>query len=170
MGIIRPIFASFHTTQYDLNGFRVITHPFLYRGFHTTQYDLNVLCMTYMTQAIYSFHTTQYDLNFRFIFCFCYASMFPYYIVRFKLVFFIAPVIAPIKFPYYIVRFKLCSSSGSGNAHNPFPYYIVRFKHCRCGMKKHYQSGFHTTQYDLNRLRLDISCRKTKVSILHSTI
>ena len=98
--------------------------------------------------------------------------MFPYYIVRFKLL--AAAVVAafhscfhttqydlnncralchstyPFMFPYYIVRFKRHTAIVCYFQFQQFPYYIVRFKLWFNDQTTEHIIGFHTTQYDLN--------------------
>ena len=55
-------------------------------------------------------------------------------------------------FPYYIVRFKPEYPWSFGFRFLRFPYYIVRFKLVSNILPYLVLLGFHTTQYDLNKL------------------
>ena len=79
--------SGFHTTQYDLNYSTQSFIPTREARFHTTQYDLNTNPMILFGLGILGFHTTQYDLNnTRETVKRQFETVFPYYIVRFKLV------------------------------------------------------------------------------------
>ena len=142
---------SFHTTQYDLNFYRVFIHSFspcvfpyyivrfkhfgqanvhiFHRRFHTTQYDLNRYCVGPNSDGKNnSFHTTQYDLNHH---CKRYkhtGDWFPYYIVRFKPDVFACYVC--VYFSFHTTQYDLNPNSIETRCSErwQFPYYIVRFK------------------------------------------
>ena len=124
-----------------------------------------------------SFHVRNSRLFFLFKF------KFPYYIVRFKPVFFIILPWLFRRFPYYIVRFKqqwkniknLCGNSFHTTQYDLngrivlqprvrtflFPYYIVRFKPRRGQEQTEKVMSFHTTQYDLNNIKRHTAAIKT---------
>ena len=162
--------AGFHTTQYDLNDEATEIIGFDGNGFHTTQYDLNPFISFVKIQPL---------------------VVFPYYIVRFKLIYLITETCIYTRFhttqydlnlvgwsepgegqefPYYIVRFKLFACNACNINQILFPYYIVRFKPYTFPAGTGGEKGFHTTQYDLNLCRRIEELENIEVSILHSTI
>ena len=63
-------------------------------------------------------------------------------------------------FPYYIVRFKRIFKRCVVILNTKFPYYIVRFKPIDGKYKGVSRPGFHTTQYDLNKLKPHMTAKK----------
>ena len=162
---------SFHTTQYDLNSILGCKMKRCSICFHTTQYDLNSISFFSSSVMLFCFHTTQYDLNsFNFFTVEALTSLFPYYIVRFKLSQYrniaypasgfhttqydLNPILKSRR-NLHIIRFHTTQYDLNSvilfflHFIISFPYYIVRFKH---GKRGHVLS------------------QEASVSILHSTI
>ena len=116
-------------------------------GFHTTQYDLNIK------------HSSKPDSN---------RCEFPYYIVRFKLVFIFVYFFLCL-FCFHTTQYDL-NSIGSSQTYTKrlrFPYYIVRFKPVAHYIHTGHLKRFHTTQYDLNERYL--AAQKAVVAGFHTT-
>ena len=182
---------SFHTTQYDLNSHHMaeicISRSFPYYivrfklapthrnfhplvRFHTTQYDLNLFTLPCEKNiAKFPYYIVRFKLRWK-GFNSSIRYRFPYYIVRFKHGFRNLSLICVVMFPYYIVRFKRPYRRRRNISRNGFPYYIVRFKQYKKDFDIPVLSGFHTTQYDLNRQCCLQQTKEHFVSILHSTI
>ena len=77
--------------------------------------------------------------------------MFPYYVVRFKLLYISAVLLFQQGFHTTQYDLNLPPAPANLVSGAEFPYYIVRFKHILMRRKEWDKTSFHTTQYDLNR-------------------